>query len=232
MLTDLMTLVDSVQNLAQPADLFTQGILPQAAQETEEFDKAATEATATSEVPVLSTEIPPTISTSVLTSFPNGKIFLDICSGVTRPLSVAVLEQGHPVLSFDILLDSSQDILADAAYEDLLRVAASGQVGYGAASPSCCEYSRLKLRDDGGPKALRSPEHLSGRPNLTARELQRVQERFLMLSRCVEVLTLVFQSGGHVHLEQPLNAMSWLERVRGTSVSSVDWGFMHQYRSL
>ena len=34
-----------------------------------------------------------------------------------------------------------------------------------------------------------------------------------MLSRCVEVLTLIFQSGGHVHLEQPLNAMSWLEPV-------------------
>ncbi|CAL1163343.1 unnamed protein product [Cladocopium goreaui] len=69
------------------------------------------------------------------------------------------------------------------------------QVGYGAASPSCCEYSRLKLRDDDGPKALRSPEHLSGLPNLTPWELQRVQESFLMLSRCVEVLTLVFQAG-------------------------------------
>ncbi|CAL1142863.1 unnamed protein product [Cladocopium goreaui] len=68
-------------------------------------------------------------------------------------------------------------------------------VGYGAASPSCCEYSRLKLRDDDGPKALRSPEHLSGLPNLTPWELQRVQESFLMLSRCVEVLTLVFQTG-------------------------------------
>ncbi|CAL1165786.1 unnamed protein product [Cladocopium goreaui] len=86
-------------------------------------------------------------------------------------------------------------------------------VGYGAASPSCCEYSRLKLRDDDGPKALRSPEHLSGLPNLTPWELQRVQESFMMLSRCVEVLTLVFQAGGHVHLEQPLNAMSWLEKV-------------------
>ncbi|CAL1144831.1 unnamed protein product [Cladocopium goreaui] len=68
-------------------------------------------------------------------------------------------------------------------------------VGYGAASPSCCEYSRLKLRDDDGPKALRSPDHLSGLPNLTPWELQRVQESFMMLSRCVEVLTLVFQAG-------------------------------------
>ena len=126
---------------------------------------------------------------------------------------MAILDQGHPVLSFDILLDSSLDILADASYEDLLRIAANGQVGYGAASPSCCEYSRFKLREDGGPKALQSPEHLSGMPNLTAWELQRVQESFTMLARCVEVLTLVFQSGGHVHLEQPLNAMSWLEQM-------------------
>ena len=80
------------------------------------------------------------------------------------------------------------DILEDGPFEDLLRVAASGKVGYGAARPSCCEYSRLKLRQDDGPKALRSPDHLSGLPNLKAWELQRVQESFTMLSRCVEVL--------------------------------------------
>ena len=32
-----------------------------------------------------------------------------------------------------------------------------------------------------------------------------------MLSRCVTCLTLVFQAGGYVHLEQPPSAMSWLE---------------------
>ena len=204
--------VDPVQDFGPPRDHFTTGRLPQTEQENQEYNITATIHT-TEEPVVHSTAIPPTISTSVLTAIPSGKFFLDVCSGVTRPLSMAILEHGHPVLSFDTLLDSSMDILSDAAYEDLLRVAASGQVGYGAASPSCCEYNRLKLRDDGGPKALRSPEHLSGLPNLTAWELQRVQESFLMLSRCVEVLTLVFQAGGHVHLEQPLNAMSWLEKV-------------------
>ena len=204
--------VDPVQDFVPLIDHFTTGRLPQTEQETKEYDTTATIHT-TEEPVVHSTAIPPTISTSVLTAVPSGKFFLDVCSGVTRPLSMAILDHGHPVLSFDILLDSSMDILSDAAYEDLLRVAASGQVGYGAASPSCCEYSRLKLRDDGGPKALRSPDHLSGLPNLTSWELQRVQESFMMLSRCVEVLTLVFQAGGHVHLEQPLNAMSWLEKV-------------------
>ena len=52
-----------------------------------------------------------------------------------------------------------------------------------------------------------------------------------MLSRCVEVLTLVFQAGGHVHLEQPLNAMSWLEKVV-TTISAIDWGFLYQRGSL
>ena len=32
-----------------------------------------------------------------------------------------------------------------------------------------------------------------------------------MLFRCVTCLTLVYQAGGHAHLEQPPSAMSWLE---------------------
>ncbi|CAL1138035.1 unnamed protein product [Cladocopium goreaui] len=178
--------VDPVQDFAPPSDSFTRGRLSQPEQANAETDITAT-------VPVTAESL---VSSTCYTSV------IDSCIGAW-PLSSF----------FDVLLDSSMDILSDAAYEDLLRVASSGQVGYGAASPSCCEYSRLKLRDDDGPKALRSPEHLSGLPNLTPWELQRVQESFMMLSRCVEVLTLVFQAGGHVHLEQPLNAMSWLEKV-------------------
>ena len=34
-----------------------------------------------------------------------------------------------------------------------------------------------------------------------------------MLSRCIQCLILFFQAGGHVHLEQPPPAMSWLEPV-------------------
>ena len=222
--------VDPVQDFAPPSDSFTRGRLSQPEQANAETDITAT-VPITAESLVSSTSIPPTISTSILKTVPSGKFFLDVCSGVTRPLSTAVLEHGHSVLSFDVLLDSSMDILSDAAYEDLLRVASSGQVGYGAASPSCCEYSRLKLRNDDGPKALRSPEHLSGLPNLTPWELQRVQESFMMLSRCVEVLTLVFQAGGHVHLEQPLNAMSWLEKVVRQFLQLIG-GFLYQRGSL
>ena len=68
---------------------------------------------------------------------PEGRIFLDICSGTTRPLSVVVLALGCDVLSFDILLDESMDLLRDDSYEQLLRLCSSGQVGYGSASPAC-----------------------------------------------------------------------------------------------
>ena len=91
-----------------------------------------------------------------------------------------------------------------------MRICSSGQVAYGAASPSCAHYSRLKLHQP-GPKALRTPEALQGVPSLSSAELLQVQESYMMLFRAVTCLTLVFQSGGHTHLEQPPTAMSWLE---------------------
>ena len=65
----------------------------------------------------------------------------------------------------------------------------------------------------GGPRALRTPENLDGIPGLSPDDLTKLQESFTMLSRVVSCLRLVFLSGGHVHLEQPTNAMSWLEPI-------------------
>ena len=89
---------------------------------------------------------------------------------------------------------------------------ASGIVAYAGASPSCCEYSRLKLKP-GGPQALRTPEFLQGRPDLTSAQLLRVQDSNIMLERCIICIRLVSSSGGHGHLEQPSSAMSWQEPV-------------------
>ena len=100
----------------------------------------------------------------------DAKIFLDVCSGATRPLSSAILAQHGSVLAFDILLDQRMDLLNDQSYEQLLRICSSGQVAYGAASPSCAHYSRLKLHRP-GPKALRTPEALHGVPGLSSHEL-------------------------------------------------------------
>ena len=87
------------------------------------------------------------------------------------------------------------DLLNDGSYEQLLRICSSGQVAYGAASPSCAHYSRLKLHRP-GPKALRTPEFLDGVPGLSSAELLQVQESFMMLSRTITCLTLIFQAGG------------------------------------
>ena len=138
-------------------------------------------------------------------------IFLDICAGASRPLSATLLQMGFAVLSFDILLNSQMDLLDNSSFESLLRLASSGQVGYGAARPSCNDYSRINLKADSGPRAIRTPEHINGIPNLTHSERLRLQSSHQMLYRCLVCLSLIFQAGCHCHLEQPANAMSWLE---------------------
>ena len=108
------------------------------------------------------------------------RIFLDVCCGLQAPLSTAVQKLSGDTLQFDILIHSTDDLLDNQCYENLLRVCASGIVAYIGTSPSCCEYSRLKLRP-GGPPALRTPEFLQGRPDLTSAQLLRVQESNIML---------------------------------------------------
>ena len=138
------------------------------------------------------------------------RIFLDVCSGSTRPLSKALLALHKTVLSIDILLCSEMDLLNDSFYLQLLRLCASGIVAYTACSPSCAEYSKLKLKP-GGPPALRSPQHLEGLPGLTAEQLTKVQDSYTMLYRCTQLLQATYAAGGHGHLEQPPTAMSWEE---------------------
>lgn len=149
------------------------------------------------------------------------RIFLDICSGSTRPLSQALIALHADVISFDILLDQHMDLLDDHGYEALLKLCASGAVAYAAASPSCSQYSRLKLRMDSGPPPLRTPEFLQGVPGLGAADLAKVQTSYTVLSRCLTCLSVVHSSGGHVHLEQPSSAMSWLEPETQSFIRSI-----------
>ena len=94
------------------------------------------------------------------------RIFLDLCSGASHPLTSAMLQRNCVCFPVDLLISQEMDILDNSFYEPLLRVCSSGCVAYAAASPNCGEYSRLKLRAN-GPPALRTPEHLQGLPNLT-----------------------------------------------------------------
>ena len=138
------------------------------------------------------------------------RIFVDVCCGGTRPLCMAFEALHLPVLPVDLLQDSPLDILSDDVFDGLLRLCFSGQVGLMHASPPCKEYSRLKLRP-GGPKAIRSPEFLGGLPSNTPEMQSRVLSSRALLHRCVQLLECAFEGGGHCDLEQPTNAMSWME---------------------
>ena len=80
------------------------------------------------------------------------RIFLDICSGVSKPLSVALCNLNRTVLAIDLLLHSSMNLLNDEFFEQLLRLCGSGLVAYCSTAPNCGLYSLLRLRP-GGPRA-------------------------------------------------------------------------------
>ena len=116
------------------------------------------------------------------------KILSNLFGYLCWSLPVLIQSDVADVISFDILLDNRMDLLTDSSFESLLKVCASGAVAYGAASPCCSQYSRLKLRRDSGPPPLRTPEFLQGVPGLSAEDLAKVQESYTMLSRCLQVL--------------------------------------------
>ena len=64
------------------------------------------------------------------------RLFLDICSGATRPLSQAALDVGMQVLSVDPLCAGKLDLFNNAHYEQLLRISFSGIVWFACASPA------------------------------------------------------------------------------------------------
>ena len=117
-----------------------------------------------------------------VTTKAGSRIFLDICAGYQRPRSSSLKKFGCDVCTFDILVHSEDDLLNDNRYELLLRLACSRQVAYSAGSPSCNEYSRLKLRP-GGRIALRTPDHLDGIPGFTYDQQLKVPNSATMLSR-------------------------------------------------
>ena len=150
------------------------------------------------------------VSTSTF-AVPDNQIFLDICAGSTWPLSEAILSLGGDVVSFDIWLDSSMDSLRDDSNEQVLRICSSAQVRIRFSFTSLCPLFQVETvtwtRSQGSPHT----GGIAGRSGLSSQELLQVQESYLMLFRCITCLTLIFQVGGHVHLEQPPSAMSWLE---------------------
>ena len=155
--------------------------------------------------------IPPAMPVHSFSMPGDAKLFLDLCSGASSPLASAALCHGIPALPIDILLDSTHDLLQDCTFERLLRLAFAGRFAFAHASPPCTEYSRLKLRPGPDHRPCRSEEHLQGLPENDAAANLRVVRSRTILERCVQILLAVYQSGGHCDLEQPRNALSWLE---------------------
>ena len=159
-----------------------------------------------------STEVPRPVCTAMLSGLHDHRqVFLELCAGADFPLSSAVRASGFHVMPIDPLVHDSHDLLSDSCYEQLLHLACSGNVAFCHGAPPCSQYSRLKLRP--GPPALRTPAFLQGVPGLDPSDQLLVDQSREMLSRCISVCLATFRAGWHCTLEQPTNAMSWLEPV-------------------
>ena len=139
------------------------------------------------------------------------RLFLDIFSGISAPLTTAMQALNADCFApFDLDMDSTCNILDDAQYRLLLRIASSGLVGVVWSAPPCKEFSRLKLRQP-GPKALRTPEHMDGVPSNSPAEQAKVDASTEIHKRSRQVLRIARQSGSHTGFEQPPSSMAWLQ---------------------
>jgi len=69
---------------------------------------------------------PHNTATPPLPESPGHRIFLDICSGLEKPLSAAIEALGFSTLAIDVLLDKSMDLLNNEFYEQLLFLRVRG----------------------------------------------------------------------------------------------------------
>ena len=134
-------------------------------------------------------QLPLPISTSTFLrhiSFTGPRIFLDLCQGPSIALSSALQSFGYSCLAVDASNSQDMNLLHDFFYEDVLRLGASGLVGYCVASPLALE----PLLRSQGP------------------ELETTKTS---LRRTVQCLEHVVTSGGHGHLEASPSALIWCE---------------------
>ena len=142
---------------------------------------------------------------------PPDRVFFELFSGPHAPLTHQVLHFGVSCLQpMDILCDPSMDILDNACFEQLLRLASSRIIGSLSAAPPCKEYTLLKLAP-GGPPPCRSPQHMDAPLVDVPACIDRFYSSREILYRTVQVLRVNFYHGGTSALEQPASAMSWNE---------------------
>ena len=139
------------------------------------------------------------------------RLFLDLFAGINAPLTTA-MEALHVdcMQPFDLDADTACNILDDAQYRLLLRIASSGILGALWSAPPCKEFSRLKLRKP-GPKALRTPEFMDGVPDNSPAEQAKVDESTEIHKRSRQIIRTARQASTHTGMEQPPSSMAWLQ---------------------
>ena len=161
--------------------------------------------------PALPVVSPPAIVQSLPVGpsiLPQGKFCLDLCVGSPCPLAQSLREAKVAFLSIDVFLSDQHDLLENSAFECILRIAASGQVAYTAAAPNCSEFLPSPLHQP-GQSSVRTLDHPFGIPNPTPQEQHRIDSSREFLHRCLHCLQATVAAGGHGHLEQPKEALSW-----------------------
>ncbi|CAE7514004.1 unnamed protein product, partial [Symbiodinium necroappetens] len=150
---------------------------------------------------------------------PTPRLFLDLFAGARAPVTSAIQSLRRDCFPpVDLIIDASRDILDDAFFDLLCRIADSGLVGAALAAPVCSKHSILRLRP-GGPKPLRDFEHPTGRPDLNWDDSAQLQESALLHDRTRILLSRVSASGGLIIFENPASSltfhdplmMSWIE---------------------
>ena len=142
---------------------------------------------------------------------PRFAYFLDIFSGASSPVSVAVRAlHADSIEPVDLIFGQHCDLLDDGVFHNVLDLAASGLVGAALAAPYCSKHSMATLRPN-GPPPVRTPEALDGLDTNTALQDLQVQESAAVHDRARHILTQVAAKGGIVVLENPLTSMTWLD---------------------
>ena len=115
-------------------------------------------------------------------------LFLEMCAGAEAPLSKAMAALGIHCVSVDILLCPEQDLLQDACFESLLRLAFSGAIRFAHGSLHGLECNDSRMQEPADQSRCR-------------------------LERCAHVLLATFQAGGHCSLEQPTHSLAWEDPI-------------------
>ncbi|CAE7282297.1 unnamed protein product, partial [Symbiodinium microadriaticum] len=111
---------------------------------------------------------------------PTPRLFLDLFAGARAPVSSALRDLGFDCFpAVDIIVDASCNILDDAFFNLLCRIADAGLVGAALAAPVCSKHSILRMRP-GGPKPLRDFAFPTGRPDLNWEDTAQLQESALI----------------------------------------------------